>query len=118
MPADVINVFANPVVRQLSASNFDEPLGKGSVAQALDFLSHSTIVGIRSDPGKFARSLGELLNLDHMSLPVAPPFPKIIELAEVFRSWRFLDVILEKDLELYHSVLEAHQKAYRSDEQF
>jgi hypothetical protein len=39
-----------------------------------------------------------------------PPFPKIVELAEVFRSWSFFEVILEKDLELYHHVLEAHQK--------
>jgi hypothetical protein len=118
MPADVINVLANPVVRQLSTSDLDEPLGKGSVTRALDVLSQSTIVGVSSDPEPFARSLGELLNLDHMSLPLAPPSPKIIELAEIFRSWRFLEVILEKDLELYHCVLGAHQKAYRSDEQF
>jgi hypothetical protein len=110
MPVDLIIVLANPVVRQLSTSNLDEPLGKGAVAQALDILSQSTFIGLRREPEPFAHALGELFNLNPISLPVAPPFPKIIELAEVFRSWSFFEVILEKDLELYHHVLEAHQK--------
>ena len=117
MPVDLILVLANPVVRQLSTSNLDEPLGKGAVAQALDILSQSTFIGLRREPELFAHALGELFKLDPISVPVAPPIPKIIELAELFRSWHFFDVILEKDLELYHHVLEAHGKVYDPDGQ-
>jgi hypothetical protein len=112
MPTDIIVLLANPLVRQLSTSNLDEPLGKGSVAQALDFLSQSTVLGLRDAPTPFARSLGELFNLDPSALPVAPPLPAVTVLGGVFRRWGFLDAILEKDLELYHYVHEAHQKAY------
>jgi hypothetical protein len=116
MPTDLIVALANPVVRQLSTSNLDEPLGKGSVARALDFLSQSTVIGLRSEPELFAHSLGELFDLDPISLRVAPPLQKVIELAEAVRSWSFLEVVLEKDLELYHYVLEAHQQAYGANE--
>ena len=42
---------------------------------------------------------------------------KSYKLAEIFRSWGFLEVILEKDLELYSQVVEAHRKAQGSYEQ-
>ena len=118
MPADLIVFLANPIVRQLSTSSLDEPLGKRAVAQALDILSQSAVIGLRSEPQLFAHALGELFNLDPRSLPVAPPNPQIIELAEIFRSWSFFDVILEKDLELYSHVLEAHQKVLDPDEKW
>ena len=101
MPADLILALANPVVRQFSTSDFDERPPQGAVTRALDILAQSAVVGIRREPELFSHDLGQLFNLDPINLPIAPRSPKAIKLAEIFRSWGFLGVILEKDLELY-----------------
>lgn len=115
MPSELLLALANPVVRQFSTLHLEEPPPKGGVAQALDILAQSAVIGLRREPELFAHSVGELFNVNPASLPVAPTSPKVGELAEMFRSWSFLEVIIEKDLELYHLVLDAHRKAQGAD---
>jgi len=115
MPAELLLALANPVVRQFSTFQLEEPPPKNGVAQALDILAQSAVIGLRSEPELFAHSLGALLNVSPSSLPIPPRSPKVVELAEMFRRWRFLEVILEKDLELYSVVADAHRKARTSD---
>jgi hypothetical protein len=111
MPADVARTLANPIVRQFSTSTLDDQPAQGGVAWALDVLAQSAVVGLRSDPEQFANAVGELLGLDPMNLPIASRLSRVIEFAEMLRRWGYCDIILEKDLELYSLVLEAHQKS-------
>jgi hypothetical protein len=111
MPMDVAMSLANPVVRQFSTSNLDEQPSQGGVAAALDILAQSALVGLHSEPQQFASALGELLDHDLSGLVYVPRFQTVIELAEVIRHSGYCDMILERDLELYHYVLESHKKS-------
>lgn len=111
MPSEVAVALANPVVRQFSTNELDEQPKGGGVAWALDILGQSSIVGLRSEPEQFTHALGELLDIDPATLPIPTRFPTVTQFAQMLRNWGYCDVIIEKDLELYHFVTEAHQKA-------
>ena len=110
MPGDVALLLANPLVRQLTAASPDEMPSGGAVAAALDILANSILVGRRHEPGKFLQAFAEFLNIEAGSLPSTPQFANVAPLARLLRDCGEVDIILEKDLELYHYVEAAVDK--------
>jgi hypothetical protein len=111
MPLNVATLLANPLVRQLTASTPDEMPGGGSIAAALDILADSALIGLRREPGKFLQGFAELLGIEADLLPPAPEFATVPPLASLLRKSGEVDLILEKDLELYSYVEAAFQKS-------
>jgi hypothetical protein len=111
MPENVTTLLANPLVRQLTAATPDEMPGGGAVAMALDILANSTLVGRRHEADAFLHAFAELLDLETGSLPPAPQFATVAPLARFLRESGEVDIFLEKDLELYHYVEGAANKA-------
>jgi hypothetical protein len=111
MPMDVASTFANPLVRQLTASSPDEMPTGGAIASALDLLASFAIVGLRHESDNFVRAIGEFLNMDSSQLPPIPQFSKVSPLARLLESTGAVDHLLEKDLELYNFVVDAFNKS-------
>jgi len=111
MPENVTALLANPLVRQLTATTPDEMPRGGAVAAALDILANSILVGRRHEPGEFLQAFAELLDIDAGSLPPTPRFATAPPLARLLKESGEVDIILEKDLELYHYVEAAANKA-------
>ena len=111
MPEDVSALLANPLVRQLTASAPDEMPGGGAVAAALDILASSALMGRRHEPEKFLQGLAELLEVEAGALAALPKFGPVAPLAQLLRESGIGEIILEKDLELYHYVETAANKA-------
>ncbi len=111
MPENVRMLLANPLLRQLTAGSPDEMPSSGAVAFALDVLANSALVGLRHEPAKFLNGFAELLEIDPASLPQLPAFPTVAPLAQLLRNSREIDMLLEKDLELYQYVDAAFNKS-------
>ena len=111
MPADVGMVFANPLARQLTATTPDEMPPASAIATALDELSSFAVVGLRHESDKFTAALAELIGVEASALPPLRQVPGISRLAEILKSSGEVDHLLEKDLELYHHVSQAAEKA-------
>jgi hypothetical protein len=114
MPKDVGMVFANPVTRQLTATTPDEMPRSSAVATALEELSCFAVVGVRHESGRFLNALAELIGIERSTLPPLLQFPGVQGLAEVLKKTGQVEHLLEKDLELYHHVREAADKAKAS----
>ena len=78
---------------------------------ALDVLANSVLVGRRHEPAKFLQGCAEFFEIDPGSLPPTPQFATVAPLARLLRESGEVDIILEKDLELYHYVETAAKKA-------
>ena len=111
MPDDVAAIFANPIVRQLTTSAPDEMPSGGALAAALDVLSTFALIGLRHKPADFLRGLGDLLGVDAADFPAIPRFPFVASLARILRASRAVDLLLEKDIELFQIVAAAHREA-------
>lgn len=111
MPEKVTMLLANPLVRQLTTAAPDEMPSGGAVAAALDILANSVLVGRRCEPEKFLQGFAELLDIEASALPPAPQFATVARLAQLLRESGEVDIILEKDLELYQYVEAAATKA-------
>jgi hypothetical protein len=111
MPADVAAALANPLVRQLTATTPDEMPGPGAVAASLDLLSSFAIVEFRDRPENFVTAFGQFLEVDSSSLSPIPQFPAVAPLADLLKNAGEIEALLEKDLELYHHVVEAFAKS-------
>ena len=111
MPEIVTFLLANPLVRQLTASTPDEMPGGGAVAAALDILANSAMVGQRHESSTFLEGFAELLEIEPGSLPAINRFGLAAPLARMMKESGVVDVILEKDLELYQHVEAAANKA-------
>jgi hypothetical protein len=111
MPQSVAALLANPLVRQLTTSTPDEMPGGGAVAAALDILANSVLIGLRHEPAKFLQGLAELLGIEAEALPPLPNFATVPPLAGLLKSSGEVDVILEKDIELYRYVEAAFNKS-------
>jgi hypothetical protein len=111
MPGEVAARLANPLVRQLSASTPDEMPNGAAVAVSLLALSSFKLVGLRHAPDQAVACLAEMLALDDRRLPIPAPFGTVSPLAALMREIGSLEVLLENDLEVYHHVAEASQKA-------
>lgn len=110
MPADVAALLANPLVRQLTASTPDEMPGGGAVATALDILASSVVVGRRHEADAFLSAFSELLEVEAAEMPLTPRFAKVEPLARMLKESGEVDLILEKDVELYHYIEKAARK--------
>jgi hypothetical protein len=111
MPENVAVLLANPLVRQLTTGSPDEMPSGGAVAAALDILANSALVGLRHEPGKFLQAFAEILEIEADSLPRTPQFATVAPLAQLLKDSGDVDIILEKDLELYHYVESAANKS-------
>jgi hypothetical protein len=85
--------------------------GGGAVSSALDTLASFSVVGVRHESDKFLSAFAELMGVDAATLPPIQQFPGVPRLAGVLKESGALDGLLERDLELYHHVLEANEKA-------
>lgn len=110
-PADVSAVLSNPLVRQLTSVTPDEMPNAGAVAAALDSLASFELVGLRSEGGGFAAGLAELLEVEAGRIPPINEYPRIVELGERLRQNHDIEGILEKDLEVFHSLTHAFEAA-------
>jgi hypothetical protein len=104
MPTDVANTLADPVVRQLTTTTPDEMPSAKSVSTALDLLASFTIVGLRREPEMFVGAIAELADVRPASLPHVAKFPGVVTLARALKRSGAVDVLLEKDFELYQHV--------------
>jgi hypothetical protein len=111
MPGDIGIVFANPLTRQLTSTTPDQMPTGGAVAMALDQLSTFALVGLRHESDKFLSAVAELIGVEASALPSIPQFPGVPGLAEILKKSGQVDHLLEKDLELYHHISEAAEKA-------
>jgi hypothetical protein len=109
MPEDVAATLACPLVRLLTSSTPDEMPTKGAVATALDFLASAALVGLRHESDKFLAAVGQLLKIDPEILPAVPQFQSVSLLAEKLKKTGEVDALLEKDVELYHYIVEASE---------
>jgi len=110
MPGEAAAAFTNPLTRQLTTAAPDEMPGGGAVSLALDLLASFAIVGLRREPEKFVSAVAELLGMDETSLPDIPHLTAVRPLANQLKNLPELEILLEKDLELYHYVVEAFKK--------
>jgi hypothetical protein len=111
MPGDVAVALTNPVTRQLTTATPDEMPSGGAVALALDLLASFALVGLRREQRKFVAGLAELLGLAPGTLPEIPHLVAVAPLARQLRGVPEIEILLEKDLELYHYVDEAFKKS-------
>ncbi|PPD14888.1 MAG: hypothetical protein CTY25_08830 [Methylobacterium sp.] len=107
MPDEVAGLLANPLTRLLTTTNPDDMPGTSAIASALDVLSSFAVVGLRNRPEEFNLTIGEWLGIADETLPALPPFQSVSPLGEFLKSTKVLDVILEKDMELYQTISEA-----------
>jgi hypothetical protein len=114
IPNDVGIVFANPLTRQLTAATPDEMPTGGAVSTALHELSNFAVVGLRHESDRFLSALAELIGVEPDALPPVQQFPDVPRVAEILKSSGQVDHLLEKDLELYHHIAEAAEKAKQS----
>jgi hypothetical protein len=115
MPADVAAILSNPLTRQLTVADADAFPARNAVATALDVLSSAAVFGLRSDQDMFRMAVGEFLQIDAGKLAIAPRSEKVTALAAALRRSGQINSVLEQDLELYHYVMQASEKATLAD---
>jgi DNA-binding transcriptional regulator YiaG len=111
MPKAAIANLANPMTRQLAARSLDEAPRKGAVATALQTLSTFAIVGLREGQDLFLAQFANLLGISEQALPVLPEFSQTGKLCEMLRGVPEVELLIEQDLEVYHSVKSAIEAA-------
>jgi hypothetical protein len=108
---DVAALLSNPLTRQLTVADPEGFPARNAVASALDVLSSAAVFGLRSNQDLFRMAVGEFLEVDVGKLATVPRFEKTPELAAALRRSGQVDAILEQDLEVYHYVMQASEKA-------
>jgi hypothetical protein len=111
MPKMAVANLANPLTRQLAARASDEAPSKGAIASALDTLSSFAIVGVRERQDLFLEQLAHLLGTSSDSLLPIPDFAATGPLAERLKQLPEAELLIEQDLEIYHQVKSAVDKA-------
>lgn len=99
-----LSILSDPLTRQLTSAAPDEPAGRNSVPQSLGILSEFDVVGIRAESTRFIEDAAQLIGIDASSIASMGESPRVTEVAKTLRSIRWLEVIIENDLELYHHV--------------
>jgi hypothetical protein len=110
MSSEVANTLADPVVRQLTTTTPDEMPSARGVSTALDLLASFAIVGLRREAETFAGAIAELTGVAPALLPPVARFPGVMALARALKRSGAVDVLLERDLELYQHVSAAFKK--------
>jgi hypothetical protein len=111
MRAEVAASLTNPVTRQLTTATPDEMPSGGAVALALDLLASFALVGLRHQPERFMSGFAELLEIDRAAMPAIPRLAPVAPLAKQLKELPEVEILLEKDLELHHYVVEAFKKS-------
>ena len=111
MPKAAIAILSNPLTRLLAARRADEVPGKGAVATALGTLSRFASVGLREGEDLFLAQLAAMLGIDAASLPATADFSKTLELSALLREVPEVQLLIEKDLDVYHHTKSAIEKA-------
>ncbi|OJY00760.1 MAG: hypothetical protein BGP04_24980 [Rhizobiales bacterium 62-17] len=109
MPSKILMVLANPVIRQLTTSSYDEMPSGLPIATALDMLSLCDVIGFRHDMESFQRAAFLHAGGGGMNTNLPPPFLMVNRLGDLLKETGVADTFLEKDIELYQHVLAAAQ---------
>jgi hypothetical protein len=107
MPKEAIASLTSPLTRQLSADALDEPPPKGAIARALSALSSFAVVGLREQEELFLEGFEALVDVPAGTAPPLPYFPNVSTLARALRAVPETELLIEQDLEIYHTVKEA-----------
>ena len=108
---EVGTILSNPLVRQLTGATPDDMPNQAAVATALDSLASFELLGLRSEGSGFAAGLADLLAVAPERIPLVNEYPRIVELGERLRQNHDIEAILEKDLEVFHSLSTAFEAA-------
>ncbi|HMK90420.1 MAG TPA: hypothetical protein VK446_12420 [Methylocystis sp.] len=111
MSKEAIGVLTNPLTRQLTAEQINDPPPKGAVAKALQALSAFAIVGVRPQQEIFLEDLETLMGEPRGVLPTLPVFSKMTALAEELRILPEAEILLEQDLDVFLTVKSAVEEA-------
>jgi hypothetical protein len=110
MPNEIVQIFANPVARQLTTAAPDEKPSGRAVSMALDTLASFALVGLRRAPRLFNSALAEFVGIEAHELPSITNFPGVTALAQMLKRTRVVDALLEYDLEIYAHIANAYAK--------
>jgi hypothetical protein len=100
----VLHILSNPLTRQLTVATPDAFPDRNGVARALSGLSEFAIVCTRRKSDYFREALAELLSLASTTIPKISENPRVAGIAEVLRSIRWIEPLIESDLEVHHHV--------------
>jgi hypothetical protein len=103
--------LSNPLVRQLTVSNLQDPPRGGALAMALGILASCAVVGLRTEPAQFSLALSALLSASSEIVPIAPRCAPAMELADRLRQIPAVHDLLELDIELHARIAEAFHHA-------
>ena len=109
--ADISVILSNPLVRQLTGATPDDMPNHAAVATALDSLASFELLGLRSEGSGFVAGLADILGVEAARIPSINEYPRIVELGERLRQNHDIEGILEKDLEVFHSLAIAFEAA-------
>jgi hypothetical protein len=110
MPDELVQIFANPVARQLTTAAPDEKPSGRAVSMALDILASFALVGLRRAPRLFNSALAEFVGAQANELPSTSNIPGVTALAQILKRTRVVDALLEYDLEIYSHIASAYAK--------
>lgn len=110
-PAEVSVILSNPLVRQLTGATPDDMPNQSAVASSLDSLASFELLGLRSEGRSFADGLADMLGVETARIPSINEYPRIVELGARLRQNHDIESILEKDLEVFHSLTNAFEAA-------
>jgi hypothetical protein len=105
----ILSILSNPVARQLTSTTPDEPAERNSATKSLQILSQFQIIGTRNKSREFFDAIAELLGIDPSEILSIEESPRVQAVAQNLRAIRWLDAIIENDLELYHLVKSAYE---------
>lgn len=100
IPVDVAMRLSNPLTRQLTANDPNEPARRANLSKALGHLAEAKVVGVRSKAGHFLEAVGELIGAPIPEDSIID-IPKVRMLTDALIDSRVCDYFLELDLELY-----------------
>jgi hypothetical protein len=103
MSKEAIAILANPLTRQLSADSLDDPPPRNAYSRALSALASFALVGVREEQERFLEDVEALLDLPPATLPPLPRFSAVEEFASELRRLPEVELLLEDDLEVYHT---------------
>ncbi len=104
-----LHILSDPLTRQLTCSTPDEMPARGSLAKCLQALADFDVIGIRSEGRHFTDAVAGLLESDAAEMPKIQEYSRVIEVGKNLRAVRWLEGLIENDLELYRHVKAAHE---------
>lgn len=110
-PKIVLEILESPLTRQLVTTRHDEKIDRRAVSAALDMLSRIDIVSLAREPEDYSASICSVLGVPHETIKVPQQHERIRNLADVLREIHLAEIILEKDLILYHFLEKSIQSA-------